>query len=521
MKLETDQVLGIPTPLTGEGGWRLTGALILAALGAIVVLYWDTAVSMVVIWGASNTYSHGYFIVPIALWLAWGKRAQLAKLSPRPHYAGFALLAAAGFAWLVAEAGRTLVVQQYALMAMPAAVVLALAGRHVAAALAFPLAFLLFAVPTGEALVPLLMDWTADSTVAALRLSGIPVYREGNNFNIPTGSWSVIEACSGLRYVIASVTVGTLFAYLNYRRLWKQVLFVAASVVVPVIANFMRAYLLVMTGHLSNMTIGVGPDHVFFGWAFFGVAIGALFWLASFWRDVDGSTAATTVIQQRSKQPAPGLIAVAAAGTVVLAAAWPMYAAHLDRWGQEDSAAPLARAEGTAGWVPDGAELTTWRPSYVGASSSSFTVYRKGEHAVAVYIAYYRNQRQGAELISWQNAVLLSDDRRWARVGERVRDVHLDAGVFRVHETRIRSAPQRLVVWDWYRVGGSDSASPYVAKALLARDKLLGRGDASAAILLAAPYDASPEAAAETLRVFMRDMLPAINRALDIAGDPG
>lgn len=523
MKLDTDRVLAERAPLPATAvRWGPTLVAIFAALAAILFLYRETALSMVAIWSASNTYSHGYFIAPIALWLAWRKRADLQKLSPRPDYLGFALLATAGFAWLAAEAARVLVVQQYALAAMPAAVVLALAGRRVTAGLAFPLAFLLFAVPTGEALVPRLMDWTADVTVATLRASGIPVYREGNSFAIPTGRWSVVEACSGLRYLIASLTVGTLFAYLNYRRLWKQALFVAASIVVPVLANFMRAYALVMTGHLSNMKIGVGPDHVFFGWVFFGVVIAALFWFASLWRDFEAAPESRVVVERHAKQPARGLIAGAAAGTVAVAAAWPLYAAHLDRWGSEHRAPQLASAAGTGGWALDGAGLTDWRPHYVGAAASNFAVYRKGERAVALYIAYYRDQRQDAELVSWQNAVVLSEDHRWARVGESARDVHLDAGVFRVHETRIRSAGQRLLVWDWYRVGGSDSSSPYIAKALLARDKLLGRGDGSAAIVLAAPYETRPDAAAETLRIFMRDMLPAIDRALaDAGGNPG
>jgi len=83
-----------------------------------------------------------------------------------------------------------------------------------------------------------------------------------------------------------------------------------------------------------------------------------------------------------------------------------------------------------------------------------------------------------------------------------------------LRQTRLASASARLLVWDWYRIAGHDLANPYVAKALLARDKLLGRGDESAAIVLAAPYDANPAVAAEALRQFLRDMVPAIDAAL-------
>jgi hypothetical protein len=46
---------------------------------------------------------------------------------------------------------------------------------------------------------------------------GHPGLPRGLQFVIPSGSWSVIEACSGVRYLIASFMVGALFAYLNYQ----------------------------------------------------------------------------------------------------------------------------------------------------------------------------------------------------------------------------------------------------------------------------------------------------------------
>jgi exosortase len=86
------------------------------------------------------------------------------------------------------------------------------------------------------------MEHTADFTLAALRLTGIPVYREGQFFSIPSGNWSVV--CSGLRYLIASVTVGVLYAHLTYRSALRRALFIAASIVVPIVANWLRAYMI-------------------------------------------------------------------------------------------------------------------------------------------------------------------------------------------------------------------------------------------------------------------------------------
>ena len=96
----------------------------------------------------------------------------------------------------------------------------------------FPLAFMLFAVPVGEFLVPPMMEFTADFTVAAIRLTGIPVFREGLFFTLPTGAWSVVEACSGVRYIIASLTLGCLYAYLSYVSYLKRSNFYSVCFVV-------------------------------------------------------------------------------------------------------------------------------------------------------------------------------------------------------------------------------------------------------------------------------------------------
>src|SRR5262245_35890265 len=496
-----------------ERGWRLALPLIAAVVLATLAIYWDTAKSIAAIWASSQTFTHGYFIVPIALVLAWTKRREAAALAPRPDLLGFALLGAAGFAWLAAEAAQVQVVMQYALVAMVPAAVLALAGRRVAWTLAFPLAFLLLAVPFGEAFLPRLMEWTADFTVAALRVTGIPVYREGTLFAIPSGDWSVVEACSGLRYLIASFTVGALYAYLTYRRWWKRALFLALSIAVPILANFLRAYTIVMIGHLSSMKLAVGVDHFIYGWLFFGVVIGLLFWLGSFWRD-PAAPALQKHLLIEARPATPAVMVAAAIGTVGLAAAWPLYVPHLGR--VDDTPIRIVAPAGASGWTLEPQQATRWQPDYHGAAAATLAVYRKGERSVAVYLAYYRNQRRGAELVGSQNLIAGGGGSTWVRISESPRSEYLPAGSGEPGQALLASAGSRLVVWDWYRMAGYDLSNPYLAKALLAREKLLGRNDDCAAIVLAAPYDTQPETAADTLRLFTREMLPVIDSALRV-----
>jgi exosortase/archaeosortase family protein len=143
----------------------------------------------------------------------------------------------------------------------------------------------------------------------------------------------VVEGCSGVRYLIASITVGTLDAYLNYTELRKRILFVLLSIVVPIIANGLRAYMIVMIAHLSDGRLAHGIDHFIYGWVFFGLVILLLFWLGSFWRDETpvGVAAARPIASPASAFAVHATVWWSSVAAVTIAAAWPAYAAHLDR----------------------------------------------------------------------------------------------------------------------------------------------------------------------------------------------
>src|SRR5205085_9364279 len=122
-----------------------------AAIGAValfacvvVALYWRTSASIVAIWLRSETFTHGYVVVPIALWLVWRRRDALAQIPAQPWWPPLAVVAAAGALWLVASAADTLGVKQFALVFMIQAGIVAIVGRKLSRALAFPLAFLIF-----------------------------------------------------------------------------------------------------------------------------------------------------------------------------------------------------------------------------------------------------------------------------------------------------------------------------------------------------------------------------------------
>ncbi|SFU47173.1 exosortase A [Pseudoduganella namucuonensis] len=490
-------------------------ALALLALGA---LYHGTAASLVAIWNSSETFTHGYVILPISLWLVWRRRAVFALHPPRPCWPALALLALAGAGWLLARMGEVQVVMQYAFVAMLPLAALALFGATLARALTFPLLFLLFAVPFGEVFMDALINFTADFTVWALQATGIPVLRSGNQFEIPSGNWSVVEACSGLRYLVSSITLGCLYAYLTYYSTRRRLAFIALSVVVPIIANGLRAYMIVMLGHHSGMTLAVGVDHLIYGWLFFGLVMLLMFWVGGRWREDEppaGARAEQAAAEARTALPVrAGAMAAMAAAVVAVAGLWPAAAAYYDRVNFNPNPPRLAPALA----APAAAPFTRWLPAYMAADATVRQTHLQDGAPVAVHLLYYRNQRNGKSLISSTNRLTSNDDDAGYHVvssGQRAEQA--GGGAFAVREARVKGPDGELLVWHWMRVGEHDTTNNYTGKLWQAWSKLAGRGDDGAAVLLATPLTDSPDAARATLRAFLRAQLPALDAALDQA----
>jgi exosortase A len=500
-------------PVTPRTSWLLPGMLTLGVLLLLAGMFWPTLRSMVEVWERSETFAHGYLIFPISAWLLWRQRETLAQIRPHPDRRGLILLAAAGAAWLLADAGSVNVVAQYAFIVMLIAAVWTLLGWAFVWAAFFPLMFLFFAVPVGEFLIQPLMGVTADFTVAMLQFTGIPVYREGTFFSIPSGDWSVVEGCSGLRYLIASVTLGVLYAYLTYRSWKRRLLFSLAAIVVPVLANSGRAYMIVMIAHLSDMKLALGIDHYIYGWVFFGLVMLLLFWVGSFWREDDQPEPASA----QTGEPASGasrrwlplaLLALTVAGV------WPAYAAWLDS--RPLPAVPALQVEAQGGWQP-GAAFTAWVPHWIGADRQLRQPYTQAGRNVLLQLDYYATQRQGAELINSRNFMIRQKDPAWSNVGERIATVDMGGGPRQVRQAKLRGSDgQRLLVWQWNLIDQRPVVNDHFAKLMLASERVRMKRDDGLSVLIATPYENGElDAAAATLARFAADMEPAIGRAID------
>ncbi len=507
-------------------GWPRALATLGIVLVAIVAAYFGTAAGMVAIWERSETFAHGFVVAPIALWLIWRMRSRLALIEPRPSWMPLPFMAAAGFAWLVGEVGAVNALTQFAFVAMLVLAVPAILGLNVARAIMFPLGFLFFSVPFGEFLLPTLMAHTADFTIAALRATGVPVLREGLQvFSVPNGRWSVIEACSGVRYLIASVVVGTLFAYLNYQRLSRRLAFVAVSIVVPIVANWIRAYLIVMLGYLSDNRIATGIDHIIYGWIFFGVVMLVMFWIGSYWREPDAvpDAAPAAVIRDAAaaggRAPSGSPAWVVAAVVLAAVVTWPAAKAAVQR---NASHVPVSLAAiAVPGWQAVAAPAGSFTPHYENPSAVRHEILRSGDRAVGLYVAYYRGQGVGRKLVSSENVLLRAEDQAWHATQAGAVTMDFAGRPIQVRSTTVRNgAGEALETRLFYWIDGKLTSSDAVAKALVTWLRVTGRYDGGAVVVAYAPAGEGLDAAS-TLQQFLGTGWPAISKVLADARGPG
>lgn len=524
-----------PSALRQRGipdAWRRPLAVLVLLVVALLLLYRQTALGMVTIWWRSGTFTHAFLVPPIVLWLAWRRRALVAPLTPRPVPWLALPLVALGAVWLFADFAAINAVTQFTLVAMLVLLVPAVLGWRVAREMVFPLGFLFFCVPVGEFLLPQLMDWTAKFTVVALRLSGLPVYQEGLQFIIPSGQWSVVEACSGVRYLIASAMVGTLYAYLSYHSTRRRLGFIAFALALPLVANWARAYLIVMIGHLSGNTLAVGVDHLIYGWLFFGIVMLAMFLVGARWAQPEQPL----VPPAREVPPAAatGWPALGAVLAVLVAIVVPVTAGAWLRQGHALPIEGLVPVRAEPGWVDRVVPSDAWVPDFEGANASLHQEFAgpaqlgDAQARVGLHLQYYRDQDYERKLVSSSNAVVAAEDKQWAVTGRgqaTFTPVTGDAGKpVGVLTTQVRASSlnevtaPRMLVWHVYWINGRPMTSALQARLQGALERLRGHGDDAALVLV---YTDADDQAARRLELFLRQHWGTIDAGLRRVRDAG
>lgn len=476
------------------------------AAAALLVAFWPTVLSMHGTW-TRYTYSHGYLVAPVVLWLAWRRRDALVTAAGG---AGVALvpLTLLSLVWLAAVATNVQVIHQ-ALLPVMAILWVAAVGGWAAARRLLPAAVVfLFAVPFWEILTRPLQLLTIAVNGLGVRILGIPAEIAGEYIRIPSGTFRVADSCSGLRFFIVAFLLGTLYAHLFESRWRTRVQVVAVAIGLALVSNWIRVLGLVVIGHATEMQWEHLEDHGFYGWVVFAVVFSLFFPLASLLQKrgasreqgeeepsgVGGSSGVETPGERWDDgwEPAesaagpgasspggyeggdgahadtPSGVLSGLRGRLLLATALALLgpltygvlrAAPAPAAGGGGAMAAPGSGAWTVGPEPAGPPLG-WEPDFPEPDRREVVTWTDGSAELYGLTLWYRSQRQGAEVVNAENRLtsegrIAADDLLWLSdpdVWVRQAFVQTEAGV--------------VVVWYWYRIGGVKAVSPAKAKAL-------------------------------------------------------
>jgi exosortase A len=494
-----------------EGSWSIAMSCVFLSLIILSFVFYQTITSIVYTWWRSGTFTHGFLVFPIAIYLIWNKRDELAVFTPNTEVRVLLLIGVLLLVWLSAHILNVMVVMQFIVVALIISIAWLLLGTRIVAILMFPLGFMFFAVPFGEFLVPTLQDITATFVVKALQLGGIPVYLEGRYFNIPSGSFEVAKGCSGVRYLIASICLGTLYAYLMLRTLKRRILFIAFCAILPIVANGIRAYGIVMIAHLSDYKLAVGVDHILYGWLFFGLVVFFAFWVGSLFREKDDEFKAKNMDDGTDKSTSNNYIPLTVALIVMMTSS-----SLLANWiyfvNENIPSIELQFPQGQANWEGPFDVNSRWKPTFHGVSYEKMVRYKTGANWIDTYIGYYSNQRQGVELVSAQNELY---DKKWKRISDTSMSLTLENGdVWKVNEVVISYGQHKRILWYWYDIGGHYTTSSIMAKLLELPAYFSKEKKRSAIFIASTNYINDAKDSRRDLREFLKGMLTPLLSAI-------
>jgi exosortase len=245
-------------------------------LGLLILCYAPVLTRLVDQWNTDEDMGHGFFVPPLAAYIAWQKRDELFSGRFQMNWWGLALVVYAALQLYIATLGAELFLARTAFVISVAGCVLFVGGMHAVKVLAFPICLLFFMVPIPAVIynqltlpLQLFASWVAETV---LSLFGIPVLRDGNVLQLPSQTLSVVEACSGIRSLLSLSFLALVYAWFFDRRPWMRWVLLAATVPIAIIANAGRV---TITGIMSEIDpeLARGFFHTASGWVIFMIAL--------------------------------------------------------------------------------------------------------------------------------------------------------------------------------------------------------------------------------------------------------
>jgi len=227
-------------------------------------------------WYRDDNYSHGFLIIPVSIYLFYRQRTKL-KFPAIPNKWGLLLFIFGCLGLILGVAASEDFTTRFAIVFMLTSLSLYYLGYENFRKVWFCFFFLLFMIPIPatiyySATLPLQLMATKVSVIM-LKIIGVPVVRDGNIIHLPDYSMEVVEACSGIRSLMALMSLSALYSYFKMPGNVLPVILFFSAIPIAIITNIFRIFVTAIGAYAISKTLAEDFLHEISGMLIFVTAL--------------------------------------------------------------------------------------------------------------------------------------------------------------------------------------------------------------------------------------------------------
>ena len=228
----------------------------------------------------NSDYTYCYFIPIIIAYLIYEKRTFIKKLNITHPWLGIIPLTLGILMYWLGELGG----EYYTLYLSLLFIIIGITMLHIGCNRSRSLIFIFILIMTMfpfpnfiySKLSVNLQLISSQLGTAMVQIVGLPAYREGNIIDLGFRKLHVVDACSGLRYLMPLMVLGLIVAYFAKGSFWKKIFLVLSTIPLAILMNGTRIALAAISAAYLRPEISDGILHDFSGFVFFMASFGLL-----------------------------------------------------------------------------------------------------------------------------------------------------------------------------------------------------------------------------------------------------
>ena len=265
------------TSSTTKHSTLISASLFGALFVTFILAYLPVWQRLVLAWYNSDDYSHGFFIIPICIYIIWQKWDTFKEIKVKPSKWGLVIVIFSLLIYIIAHLAEIVTVASLSMVLLISGAVIYIYGFRIFKESLSPIAMLLFMIPVPAQIysvltMPLQLLVSKISVLVA-QILGMPIYREGNIIHLPDRTLQVVQACSGLRSMTALLTLSAVFSYFTLKSNTLRTVLLVSGVPAAIVVNIFRVLIMVSAFHYFNYDLTKGSVHTAFGVFIFIVAL--------------------------------------------------------------------------------------------------------------------------------------------------------------------------------------------------------------------------------------------------------